>query len=580
MVDNACFPVRGGVGGACLFEECEAHADCSPDPLLAERCVEGRCLPSSPCDAVTGEGCDGVDVCVQYLGEAVCLTPCEVFGAACPAGLKCVPSGNDLAGFCQPSGPAAVGAPCDAHAECAVGALCVEDGLGNDRCLALCDTQDVGACGDGRRCTSVSGRAGVCSADCESECSVGAARCSDDGRQACAQLDDDLCLEWGAIRACDPGLGCDDLSGECIDACAGDGACAHPLVPRACRGGRCVVRGDCDPSNGDGCEAPDECFLASADGSAGVCLEVCDPLDATCSDAADACVAFGGSAWCLRAGEVGAGGACDQSAECAAGLSCFDTPDGSGRCFDLCNFEEGGECDDGFGCIDAGIDGRLGVCNEVCEDACAEGESRCGPEGGIQTCGHQDGSLCRDWGPEAGCGLGERCIPETVECRTFCEDDDACPRENGIDYICDARTGLCDVPACALGDACEADQVCVPQAPADARDPGDPGFCLNTCDPFAPAECGAASNCDYYPTSDVTVELVCLPAGAAGQFERCAGVNCQAGFSCIPAFEGEDGETVAACARFCHTDDARECAAGHRCHEVGFFPDGVGICAR
>ncbi len=46
--DNACFPVGGGVGGACLFKECEAHAGCSPDPLLAERCVEGRCIPSDP----------------------------------------------------------------------------------------------------------------------------------------------------------------------------------------------------------------------------------------------------------------------------------------------------------------------------------------------------------------------------------------------------------------------------------------------------------------------------------------------------------------------------------------------------
>ncbi len=585
---HACFPAGGALGGACFNAECDNDAACGNDPVLDLSCEAGRCVPSAPCDAATGEGCgplpDGRGTeCVQYEGFSVCLTPCEAFGEACPAGTQCIVDGGD-GGFCQPTGGGAEFADCENHAACAAGLFCVPDGLGNQSCRRTCDSEGDD-CGEGVTCTSLGGRLGVCAIDCESECAAGAVRCTDGGQQLCEQRDNDLCLEWGADSPCPAGQSCDELSGDCQPSCAGDADCGNALVPGRCVGGRCVIEGDCDPSTGEGCVDPEQCFLASADGEDGVCLQDCDPVEPEC--AAGGCGLFGGSGFCIELGAVAGGELCESSVECVSG-ACVSVPEGNARCFGPCDAEaadpEGAGCMGAEACTDLGVDGRLGVCLEPCEDVCAEGEVQCGPNGGVQSCGWGPDGLCRAWSAEEACEAGLNCNPESGACEDFCINDADCDEGDGVPRVCDVEAGECGLQPCAVGDnTCGAPDVergrCVPSDPFNAPENGAGGFCLSNCDPLGEPDCGANGYCDFFPLSDMSVAFTCLPSGAQAEFERCGGGNgaCGAGLTCIAAFDDGMGGTEEGCLRLCDRNDD-QCGADSSCSEVGYFPAGVGVC--
>lgn len=54
-----------------------------------------------------------------------------------------------------------------------------------------------------------------------------------------------------------------------------------------------------------------------------------------------------------------------------------------------------------------------GACGYTCPNACVAGSKKCGPNGGVQTCGNQ---TCPTWGPEVACPTRQTCGAATAEC--------------------------------------------------------------------------------------------------------------------------------------------------------------------
>jgi hypothetical protein len=574
--NQACFETGGPLGGACYLAECRNDADCATDPLLNRTCEAGLCVQNNGCDLATGEGCAAGLECWQHEGVGVCLAPCNLFdGPACGNGNTCVPVAVDGGGYCSPPGRTGVGGACTRPQDCAAGLFCVDDGVGNQSCRTLCNTGDAGACG-AEVCTALGGEVGVCIGACESECNANATRCTAQGVQVCGQGDDDLCLEWLGATPCAAGQGCNDLTGACEAACRADADCADAIVPMVCQGGACRVSSQCDPATGMGCQAPDQCFLAS-DSGGGVCLTTCDSVAPDCP-AGEACVQFGNAAYCLTPGNVPVGGACSRATDCVAGATCLDDGAGSGLCFTLCNFQApGAVCAAGTICQDLGIDGRLGVCAATCQDECLAGSSVCSADGtGIQTCGEFDDDACLDLGPATACTDETRCNPNTVACEYYCDVDAHCPVGFGVPYQC--VDNACVARECRVGNnACApgvAGTICIP---ADPQDP-TAGLCLSTCEPLVAGDCGPYGACDFNGDGAGGLAFTCLPAGAAQEFEACDAVRCGQGLGCLP-FDGQAG-TEYYCVVYCdtRTGNAGCVGQGTICEAVPDLGANIGVC--
>ncbi len=578
--NHACYETGGPLGGACYFAQCQEDADCPAEDGAIVACEAGQCVAQNACDPVMDEGCAEGESCIQTDAGPLCLTECIMFEDGCPGGSRCVSTDLELNGVCLPAGVGGVGDPCNSHADCDENTICVDDGLGATSCRAQCDIELDIDCEAPEVCLSLGGRAGICVIDCDSDCNPGDARCTDAGIEFCEQIDEDLCLEWGGNVACGGGMSCNELTLECELQCAADADCMHPLVPASCVGGRCVIQSECDPATGEGCAEIEECFLANADGSAGVCLEGCDPVGPPprCSNEADGCGFFGGGDFCISPGPGQSGDFCESSADCAAGLGCFNTPSGGTACFGLCNAMEGEACPgDGEICNDLGLDGRIGVCFEPCEDQCVEGSQQCSEDGGLQTCVFEGNALCLDWDAGIPCGDGMRCDPEIQGCRISCEADIDCLVDDGVPRVCEVATGNCDVPTCVVGGGgaeCPGDNpVCVvTEFDADGQPVGD-GLCLAGCNALLGQDtCGVEGKCDALPVSDAVAEWACVPTLGLGLGEECEDiVSCAPGLTCMGTVEGNS-----ICAQICGAELA--CQVGD-CVEIEWYPEaGAGVC--
>lgn len=571
---QACYPSGGPLGGLCYLNECVTNNDCLTSPLIDVTCVEGRCLAGNVCDINTGEGCAEAQECVNWDGTGVCLDTCVYPGPACADGLNCAPSGES--GLCLPAGLGGDRAPCETHLDCALGFHCMDDGVGGGSCRALCDAAaGANPCGEGDSCVNIAGRAGVCLESCVSECSAGDDICDGAALRPCGNFDEDLCLELGAAIPCAEGEGCNALFGACQPACVTHEDCEHPLVGMRCEAGNCAVISECDPGSGEGCVAPAECFLATNDGLAGVCLEICDPIAPACSVALEACVAFGTSGYCLKPGDVPQGGQCDSSLDCAAGLGCVGTDDGAARCFTLCDAALQTGCANAEACVDLGLDGRVGVCVAPCEDTCpAEGATDCGDDGRLYSCGYHDG-VCLSWGAPIACDEGEICPPGESLCMAGgCTTDEDCTNDMNIDSYCDAASHTCLIHECLdYGQSCgdSPDGVCIGFPPSEPTE----GLCLNRCAP-GQSECGMEGICDWWPVGEA-VEFVCLPAGPIDEYGDCAESSCGWGMMCTP-FEPAPDEIGYVCLYYCDVN-AQDCDATQTCEPLaGLLPDNVGVC--
>jgi len=89
---------------------------------------------------------------------------CAVLGDDCGVGSWCPPAGlTGLPLACRAAGSQAVGQACEAPADCAANAACIDSGSG-PLCSALCAPADFGsACPSGGQCVGVGLDYGVCS---------------------------------------------------------------------------------------------------------------------------------------------------------------------------------------------------------------------------------------------------------------------------------------------------------------------------------------------------------------------------------------------------------------------------------
>jgi len=583
---QACYPAAGPLGGACWAVQCMADADCPSDGIAQMTCVDGQCVVQNGCDPLTGEGCGEGQVCLQYEGVGVCAELCVPFDDPCAGGMKCTPVG-EVEGICVPAGASGAGAPCVDDSECDEATFCIDNGLGEGTCRLACDTwAEESPCPEGDICLSFGGRAGFCIEDCDNECDPGAERCNGNGLQQCGEAGDgDDCFEWAETVPCPAGMGCNEMWAVCDVECMADADCvAHPLVPVACVAGNCEVVGGCDPATGEGCQDFEICEPATPDGSKGVCVQMCDPLDGGCVGDNLRCGLFGGGSACVPVGMLGEREHCTTSVDCADGLACLTLANGDDRCLPLCDvWDNEPGCGDGA-CEDLGIDTRIGFC-PPCEDACVAGETMCATEISIQACDYvvADG-ICTGWSEEELCPDGEACDMDNNVCRPWCNEDADCLVAVGGVYpsTCNAETGFCELAMCAPGmpDQClglDADGLCVPEDFDDEGNPIGEGACLYSCDPVL-GNCEDGGTCDWYPLGGGDLGFVCLPAGGeAGPMEECAGTgSCMPGAGCTPLDDGEGG-TLWMCLAYC-TLGGDDCSADEECVDPEVFPAPVGLC--
>jgi len=207
------------IGSGCCTHDCDTDGAVTCDGASVTTCGQSdndECL-----DLKVTEVCAGTSIC----HDGACCTP------AC--GAADCDSDDGCGGVC--------GGDC-CEPEC-VGKICGEsDGCG-DTCLAgsgCCSSDCAGqACGESDGC------GGTCEASCcEDECLAGQGLCVGPSIMVCGDYDNDACLDWSELAACDEGS-C--VNGECVGEPDPTGNCQDPIEVIAGPGG--TGNGVCDADN-------------------------------------------------------------------------------------------------------------------------------------------------------------------------------------------------------------------------------------------------------------------------------------------------------------------------------------------
>lgn len=395
----------------------------------------------------------------------------------------------------------------------------------------------------------------VCLLACPDEL---ATRCDGTGVQACLDVDDDGCLEWGPAKPCDAGATCVD--GQCKLTCTaqectvvGARRCKDAATTQSCgdgNGDRCLEWGDdkaCDGglvcSNGFcATTCSDTCTVAGA--------KKCDAnAVVTCGDDnADGCLEWAQAAPC---GElVCAGGRCQ--AQCSSDC----TEDGARKC-------DG----DGFAtCTDTNADGCLewgtvkpcgptetcsnGLCSATCSDECTVRDATKCQMDAVSTCGDTNGDTCLEWGSPVPCDEGQTCSGGT--CSTVCTSE--CTVKDAVRCDEAGRVVKCLDPK---GDGCLKWGTPSDCTPPQVCDQGACGLsCSDECPGKSQKQCVVGTT-DKFQTCDDTDADGCLEWGT--------GEACLASLVCSGS-----GDCVTACSDDCPAEDARDCD-GNGWHACGDF---------
>lgn len=206
---------------------------------------------------------------------------------------------------------------------CASGAVqCADDGgvqscvTGNQGCLVWSESQ---ACSGDQICKS-----GKCVDHCQDECNlVGERQCAENGYVTCGQYDEDSCLEWSLVTACDDDQTCENgacNAEPCEDECdamgqatcvAGklrtcgqydDDACLE-FRESACENGEICMDGACIVAS---CE--DECLEYSTKCSGETSYVSCGRYDSLC-------LRWGSEMTSCEDGQVCLDGLCQEKSE-------------------------------------------------------------------------------------------------------------------------------------------------------------------------------------------------------------------------------------------------------------------------
>ena len=657
-------------GNVCTADTCVAETGCAHQAiagLSAEPCYthppetlgvgicEGGVIG---CDAGTSigcveqvgpkaEGCNGVDddcdgetdeggdaLCEPYvcLGEAGCLSDCDL-PSECIDGFFCDLEDLDADGDLHECVPAvAAGEPChDGNDfECAAGLFCR-----NGFC---CGSAAGDCCGDALDCQHLAaapscdssgppGCAGhrvdaTCDGDsvCQVETVVDPSGC--DGVMcvpgSCAGLDHTASLHCDAAGACAAGGGaaaCDDSNVCTADQCSPAAGCAHEALEGATE----VACYSFAPAT-TGVGTCSEGVVACAAGVAVSCAGEVGPADETCNGADDDCDGAtdeGGDALCapfVCAGEAGCLDGCAAQEDCAPGFYCdVDDLDGDGdsaeclaeggsgaTCHDGNGFEcASGWCGNGYCCGADGADCCASIldCQHLavpptCALAVAGGcfgervDAFCAPDHVCAVAAVDDPSACLDTAcTEGQCALLFHTAPKR------CDSSGQCTLGGGSEDCDDDNP--CTADGCATDDGCshlaldgESATECYTYEPAWTAGLGEchvghlgcsqgtPIGCVDQAGPGLESCNGLDDDCDG--ATDETGDAACAPywcGGESGCLALCAGPSdCQPGSFCDTTDLDQDG-------------DSAECLpllpAGQPCGDPGQCADGFcsnGFC--
>jgi len=432
-------------------------------------CARGVCVPGCADACTEGERqCveNGFRLC-EDLNSDGCLEWGEV--TACPAGQSC--SGGECSGTCRDECAAST-RTCDGKGFRVCG------NFDEDECI---EWGDLVPCAEQEACSN-----GSCSSTCSNECAEGGRQCAATAAasfQLCGQHDSDPCLDWGEATACAEGQTCS--FGECVQACAnecaeGESQCAGP-GRRTCGN---YDDDDClDWSQVIACDQGQTC-------SAGTCSTLCSD---ECAEGTRTCEGMGFRTCgdfddddCREWSPVSACGdnqSCTHGQcaelchnECAiGGRQCSSTVNG----YQTCGRFDGDDCLD-WGPVVVCEEGdlcSLGECVATCSDECAEGSLRCNLDG-VQSCAQLDPDPCLEWSGVKPCEAGQSCFGGScVEvCSHDCVGGTRACAEGGVrtcgDFDDDSCAEWGPVSACPDGQVCsfgECSAVCADECAAGSR---------------------------------------------------------------------------------------------------------------
>ncbi len=258
---NVCLPEDAAGTVYRCFATCTDGAECGADPCVPVSsdlsiCLEGTEVACPTCGSLQ---CDSRSLCVTYseLSLSLC-TPSCTSSDECPVGFFCSPIGGGesacapLSFSCSAFGPGA-GSPCGTLDSCALGNVCLNDGLCYRSCATDADCPDEESCED----SSTAGlRYCDCACDASDGCDQGCA-CDRECAGSCQCDESDSCdpgcpCDRDCGCACDATPTCDDGC-TCDPGCAGAGACACDATSSC--DPDCPCDFDCGESGGGSCEA-------------------------------------------------------------------------------------------------------------------------------------------------------------------------------------------------------------------------------------------------------------------------------------------------------------------------------------
>jgi hypothetical protein len=533
--------------GACVScNQPGRMGECAP---VANGMLDTACVPE-PAETCRQSGyCNGQGGCAKYPVNTVCvpahcsvasLTTASVCNGAgdCVAGvvLSCAPF-NCANGDCKGT--------CTSNSDCTGGNTCINNSCGKK--------QNGQTCKGDAECKSNNCVDGVC---CDTTCKGDCVFCAlPNARGRCTAV---------PANAPDPRNKCVDMQAASCGTngrCNGNRACATYPTGTICKAGSCDVKNNR--------------AIQSSVCRSGVCT---DPSPGSCAP--------------YRCNGAGCGNSCATSADCIAGVSCFNGSCGGVPVGSLCSHTA--DCAPGLFCAQ-------GVC---CQSACTASCYSCDQVGMKGTCapvaagGQDPSSTCKDTGPST-CGNDGTCNGKGG-CRKYASGTTCAPARctdgqqtatsmcNGNGQCQAGTTRACAPYACNTSDcygSCTENKQCAAGQICDAT-----GHCGKKKDG---AMCDDGSECD----STFCIEGLCCHTDCRSLCKSCAlpdspgtcanvpagGIDPTGGCAASPeASCGNDGTCNGggACRKWASTTMCRaaSCPADAATLTKAAFCDGQGAC--
>ncbi|TNE44365.1 MAG: trypsin-like serine protease [Deltaproteobacteria bacterium] len=314
--------------GTCPEQSCQSDQDCSD----VESCQSGICrrkvaqrLPNQCKLCQTSADCNNAALsCGRFQGQQRCLALCDS-QTPCPSGFQCQLSGPGRPSTCVPKGPSCLQV-CQSDADCGPNGACNQQGciyLGQAKVNESCEERN---CATGLTCVS-----------------------TQDGKrclQPCHVKPGQVGGACVGERTCSQGSFCLVVRGTkrkfCAQECKSDTDCQQG---GSCQRGFCVCRNDQECNQGASCHN-------DFGSDTGYCVKQSDIMK--CPDN-QACEVFVNGSFCVDTTPQGhrwVGQSCDALSPCQDGLRCLAFGRHAGVCSETCQNNGrcrlGGRCTQGY----------------------------------------------------------------------------------------------------------------------------------------------------------------------------------------------------------------------------------------